>query len=87
MTNNDTHDRLVRWLIKKLKEKGYDKFYADLPDYNKPAKVGRHVPDISAYKNGKKAALGEAKTWTICLVSVPRSSSKTSRRIPNFTFT
>lgn len=61
----EQHDSLIKWLIKQLKELGYDKFYVDhLPEYEnqRPAERGRHRPDISAYKGDVRGAIGEVKT-------------------------
>lgn len=61
-TKEETHNELIRWLLKYLRERGCDKFYVDhLEGYPKPAQMGRHTPDISAYSRGEKAAVGEAK--------------------------
>lgn len=56
-----SHDQLVKIIIGLFRKIACDEVYADLKGYGKPAKVGRHIPDASGYKKGKKALIGEAK--------------------------
>jgi hypothetical protein len=57
---NDQHDDIVKMYAGQFAREGY-KVYADIPGYGQPTKVGRHLPDISAYWNGQKTTLVEVK--------------------------
>jgi len=57
------HQRMVKGLMDKLKELGFRITHAAYEGYNEPYKIGRHEPDIIAYKDEEElTAIGEAKT-------------------------
>ena len=61
------YEPLLMSVVEQLREKGYDEIKADLPEYDKPAKLMRkdsseyYIPDLTASKNGRKYYVEIAK--------------------------
>ncbi len=51
---HELHENLVRGQITAYKDEGTKVVAADLEDWQKPGKVGRHVPDIIAERGGQR---------------------------------
>ena len=52
-TKQSIHDKKVEQIARKLERQGW-KVKADLPEHEKPGKIGKYVPDIEATKPGTR---------------------------------
>ncbi len=73
----DTHDRKVRQVARKLKKEGYS-VKADIRGYDRPASIGKHKrrPDIEATSKSGYRKIIEVET--------PKSLTKDKEQIKTF---